>query len=488
MIENIKKVPSSFYIIAALIFSFVLRFYNLSYRGLWNDELFTAASVKNNHSFLDVISYVGKDVHPPLHNLLLKAWVELFSYNDFSMKMFSVCLGILGVYAVYQLSKLLFNQKVALITLLFSSVNFFLIYFSREVRAYSLFFVLSVYTCFFFILILRKPKSLKNIIGFIAISTMLIYTHYFGVFILIGLYFTLVQRMHWKVFKKNIAKISLVLLGPFILFLPWVPILLEQIKTKSSYWKNEVSINTIFNLYGDFFNENLLSTVIILFIIGLLLFNLFSTFFKRGNMPSYLENLKKSEVNFLIIILSIYFLIPFLKSLFSTSVMGPRYFIVMLAPTIILLSYALSFIKSGRILSSVLTGVFLYSLLVLFLKPDPYETNKSTYLEPIRDANSVGNEHPVLFMTTKNRNFEYYLNQFGFREKSAGLGHFKKKYLNSDLTDYFVFFDLKYNNKRKREVLDEGLFQFKGYEIKSTKIYKNMYNRHFVQFFHLKKK
>lgn len=82
---------------------------------------------------------------------------------------------------MYCLGRKLFNQQAGLIAALLSSVNFFLIALSREARSYSLLILLAVVSFLLFFRFVEK-KSFNTAVLYTVCASLLVNTHYFGVF------------------------------------------------------------------------------------------------------------------------------------------------------------------------------------------------------------------------------------------------------------------------------------------------------------------
>ena len=123
--NNIFTIDSKYFIYLVLLVSLILRLYNLNYEGLWNDELFTAYTSSPRLSIGAIIEILKKDIHPPLHNILSHYWNLIFSYNDTSLRVFNVLIGVWVVLSIYQLAKLLFNKKVAIYAICLAVLNYY---------------------------------------------------------------------------------------------------------------------------------------------------------------------------------------------------------------------------------------------------------------------------------------------------------------------------------------------------------------------------
>lgn len=142
--------------------SLVLRCININnIFGLWFDELFAVYISKG--ALFNIIYYLPSyEVHAPLYFCFLHFWIKFFGLHEISLKLSSVMFGVLNVVAVYFLGKELESKKLGLLTAFFVCFNSFLIYYSQEVKFYSLVPLLATLSVLFLVKILKNP-SYKNL-------------------------------------------------------------------------------------------------------------------------------------------------------------------------------------------------------------------------------------------------------------------------------------------------------------------------------------
>jgi mannosyltransferase len=198
------EIKYQYLIYVGLIVAFLLRAFNLNYQGLWNDELYTAVTSHPRLSIGEVIDFLKRDIHPPLHNILTNLWTKTFSYSDTSLRMFNIVLGVFGTLSIYHLAKELFNKKVAIYAFIFSIVNYYLIFYSQEVRAYGMLCLLANYSFLFFVRLIRSDFSFKDAIWYVLATTAMLYTHYFSLFVVAGQFFAFFIFMNWNRFRTKI--------------------------------------------------------------------------------------------------------------------------------------------------------------------------------------------------------------------------------------------------------------------------------------------
>ncbi len=147
--------------------------------GLWYDEIVSFKEASQSNIF-NVITYTLKtDVHLPIYPVLLHFWAKLFSLSDISLRLFSAFFGILTVIIAYFTGKELKSEKTGLFCAGVFSVNSFLIYYSQEVRLYSLLIFFTTLLTYFGLKFhnIQYKNSLPVIVG-LAITSWLIVNTY----------------------------------------------------------------------------------------------------------------------------------------------------------------------------------------------------------------------------------------------------------------------------------------------------------------------
>jgi mannosyltransferase len=127
-----------------------LRFYRLDASSLWSDEGNSWAQL--DRSLIDIARAAAADIHPPGYYWLLKGWTTLFGTDASGMRSFSATVGVLLIWVIYQISRLLFQsapsenpkskiqnpKSIALLAALLAALNPFQVYYSQEARMYML--------------------------------------------------------------------------------------------------------------------------------------------------------------------------------------------------------------------------------------------------------------------------------------------------------------------------------------------------------------
>lgn len=208
---------------AILILAFVLRLINLN-QSLWLDE--ATQVLLSQESLHNIIFQHAADFHPPLSYILIHYWL-FFNISEIWLRLLSVVFATATIWIVYKFSSGVFGERTGLLSALLLSIAPYHIYYSQEIRMYSeatFFASLSIYS---FYKLTKENKIITSIV-YILSSVALIYTHYDGFFLIATqlIYLAITSRRLLAFFLNRMFFIGL-------LWLPWLPQFLKQLKAGS---------------------------------------------------------------------------------------------------------------------------------------------------------------------------------------------------------------------------------------------------------------
>ena len=215
-----KKIVSSLPFIIAILLGFGLRIYRLGTYGLWFDEvitIFQSEDIGAMHNSLIAT--------PPLMIILVHLWRYL-GQSDFVLRLLPMIFGLLSIFAIYKVGKTLFNQRVALLGAFLLSVSPFHIYYSQELRPYSLFTFLSLMSLHLLIRALKEDRFALWV-GYVVFTALGLYAHYFSFLTLLSQ--QVIFLFFWIKKRGLIRKWLLSQFFIILLFLPWLPVFLKQL-------------------------------------------------------------------------------------------------------------------------------------------------------------------------------------------------------------------------------------------------------------------
>lgn len=259
-----KKKTVLIFLISILLIGLFLRMYKLGSESFWLDESGTAYVSQQNSQYILNNLYSRNMLIPeyfphggdmPLYYLLASYWNSLFGLSEFKLRILSVLFGTILIYAVFLVGKAIFNSEIGLVAAFIISINHQHIYYSQEARMYSLLILLTLLSVYFLINALKNNKKVYWI-SYVASTVLLLYTHYFSFFILF--FEAVFILIYWKTYKKFFKEIFLSALSIFLLYLPWMPVLIKQFLSNNtvSITSGNIGRPTLFRLVRVFVEFN----------------------------------------------------------------------------------------------------------------------------------------------------------------------------------------------------------------------------------------
>src|SRR5215203_6392171 len=174
--------PEAWYtavLVAIFAVGLALRLYGLGSESLWFDELWAVRIARMEP--LEIIRASLGDNNPPLYYLGLHYWMLLVGDSEVAIRFPSAIASALAVPVIYAIGTLLFGRAAGLMAALILSLSTYQIRYAQEARAYALMTFLGLASFYFLLKLLRDGRSLAATIGYIAATTLLIYTHVYGI-------------------------------------------------------------------------------------------------------------------------------------------------------------------------------------------------------------------------------------------------------------------------------------------------------------------
>ncbi len=219
-----------------------MRVYRLDAQSIWYDEglsIYLAQLPPDQ-----TIALSATTDHPPLHALLLGAWIRLAGDSDFSVRFLSVVLGVLVVALIYKLGKLL-NERVGLIAAFLISIAPLAVYYSQETRGYMLLTALILLAAIAFVRLLSGRSDRQTWLIYGASIVGALYTHYFATFAWIA--FNVVWLVNLRGLQKprRFWTWTAAQLVIAICFLPWLPNAIAQATSNATFFPGRVTWDTV---------------------------------------------------------------------------------------------------------------------------------------------------------------------------------------------------------------------------------------------------
>ncbi|MFN8421025.1 MAG: glycosyltransferase family 39 protein [Anaerolineae bacterium] len=243
-------------ILAILVLALALRLIAVNTRVLWYDEAFAVLFSEKGvdamlYGTLTPVNGAAADVHPLLYYTSLNGWMKLFGESNYSVRLWSVILGLGTILAVYLLAKELYEERVALAAALITALAPFHVQYSQEVRMYALLGLLLISATWCFFRAIRTNK-LIDWLGFGVLAGLSMYTQQLAAFYLasLGVIPFLLRRR--DLILRTVLAAGLALL----IYLPWLVNLPAQLGKVGQYWITKPTpVQPLLSLWSFLFVE-----------------------------------------------------------------------------------------------------------------------------------------------------------------------------------------------------------------------------------------
>ena len=324
-----------------ILIGIFLRFYQLNFENYWLDEMISFWVADPNISLKDTFSRHAHIAQaPPLFNLFLKKYLDLFSYDPEIGRHVPFFFGVLSIPFLGILSYQVTKNNSFLLTILLVSTNIYLIKYSQETRPYTLVFLLSTINLIFY----YKIISL-NLIGFKKIIIFFLFVIFSVLslsshpFVLIILFSQIAYSVYSFFIFRN--KSCLFLLSiPFILIIYLIinyNYLISQLAYDEYFLEHE-NWKFYYNYYfSRFFGSKIMGLIYLSTLIFLIIRFRKKILFTSNN---YLP---------LVFILLFSYIIPLLYGLIKVPVLHDRYIIFVLISILIIISVLIFEINNRKL-------------------------------------------------------------------------------------------------------------------------------------------
>jgi mannosyltransferase len=373
-----------------------------------HDEPFTIYHAQ--FSFSDLVGYLKNYNNPPLFEIILHLWIKVFGISELSVRVLPMLFSSASVMFIYLIGRDFFTTRVALLASLLFTFSTMQIWYAHDCRVYSLFLLLTLSSFYLFFTLLKEGGlSRKHSLGLILINVLLIYAHYFGLFVWL-LQGIIILAFHFRN-KKLLLQFIGIMIGSSLLYLPQVFSLYERFSDSAgngTWLAPPVGLESLYNMIWSFSNAPLTAVLCItLLVVALGKFLIFS---------------KNQQAHRPILYLCIWFVFPFL-SMFVLSYSIPmfldRYLIYITPAFYLLLAISLSFLLPGKKTfyagSTVLIACF---LVTVSFNPSKKRAVRETvdFVASRKDPATLVLICPPEFMTT----FAYYYQRKSFEQVESG--------------------------------------------------------------------
>jgi uncharacterized membrane protein len=235
-----RAIPAAIVLLAA-----VLRLHDLAAQGIWFDEAATIRIV--NRDIVTMFDTIRSDERiPPLHYVILHAWVRVFGDSDFSVRFPSAMAGIAAVWAVYRFGAYVLGWAEGCLAALLMATSSFQIAYAQETRSYALLALLAVLSCDAFARLLDERRPRLEL-AYVITTALLLYSHLYGVFAIAAQHLALAVALLTRP-KPAISVGRWIFLNVAVLalFAPWVPVVVRWVRSvHTDFWVLPMTLDAI---------------------------------------------------------------------------------------------------------------------------------------------------------------------------------------------------------------------------------------------------
>lgn len=187
---------------------------------LGRDEAFSLYMAQLD--IVDIVKILCRGDNPPLWEILLHGWINIFGISEVAIRSLSVIFSALTVIPIYFMGEKHIHRYAGIAASLCYCCSTFSIFMSHECRVYSLIGLATACSVWLFLSILKEPKSFKFILLTLA-NLVLMYGHYLSIWVIvmefvIVMAFKPIRIRIWKPYLIHVAAL-------IVLFAPMFPVL-----------------------------------------------------------------------------------------------------------------------------------------------------------------------------------------------------------------------------------------------------------------------
>jgi len=236
------NIRSRIVLVVILLVGTALRLFRLGADSLWYDE--TVSTYLAGSPIAELIRHTAGDIHPPGYYLLLRGWLLLAGYGsgkadpagnglEFTAAFFSLFFGVLLIALVYALARRFAGSATALVAAGLVALSPFNIWYSQEVRMYTLGAGTGVIVLAALAGAIRQgatrsrpPTGKTPWVAYALAAAVGMYTHYYFAFLLIPLNLWALAALVRQ--RRLVKPLILANMLAALLYAPWIPVAWRQ--------------------------------------------------------------------------------------------------------------------------------------------------------------------------------------------------------------------------------------------------------------------
>jgi hypothetical protein len=230
-----------------------LRFHTLDRQSLWDDELSTIRTISSSAPQM-IQRLETYETHPPLYFIQLKIWRALHGRSLVRLRANSALWGSLSLGLMFLLGRRYGGEPLGLLAMALLAVSPFHLAYSQELRSYAM--AISIALAAWLNLEGVISNERKGLPLQVLLWTAQMYTHYWGIFVVLA------QMTYglWRAPREDRMKILAAGGVAGVFFSLWLPVLFQQMNVvdRLVFWASPFSIKSLAKVFlafsGLYFN------------------------------------------------------------------------------------------------------------------------------------------------------------------------------------------------------------------------------------------
>ena len=233
--------------VAVVAVGVVVRF--VAFSHLWLDE---ALSVNIAQLPLgDIPGALRRDGSPPLYYLLLHAWMEVFGTGTIAVRALSGLFAVAALPLIWVAGRRVGGRRTAHAALVLMAASPFAVRYATEARMYSMLMVLALAGWLLYGDLLERFSWAKAS-GLALVTGAALLTHYWSVYVLVVGAAVALWRARRSPGRAEAVRLLGALAAGCLLFLPWVPSFLYQLRHTGTPWAGPAGVRVLFDTVFHF--------------------------------------------------------------------------------------------------------------------------------------------------------------------------------------------------------------------------------------------
>lgn len=388
------------------LLSLIVRFIYIDGRDIALDEPFSIFHAQM--SIPEMLAVLNTGNNPPLYELFLHFWIKIFGIEPMAVRLPSVIFSALTAPVIYYIGQRSMGIKAGVIAAFIFTLSTMHIYFSHEARVYSLFVLLASLSLYFLLRIFQEPGRKKFYLLLFITNLALIYSHYFGFFVLM---LEVLSCLLTATGRRALKGMVLVMIGLGIAYLPIIGIFFNRVGASSSgTWVSKPGVTEIYGNLNRFLNNKYSMLVLIIIFVIMLL----ARFIKK-DLGYYAKSLLKDTYRLTIFL---WFVVPYLLMFlfsFKFPMFIDRYILYTSIPFYLLIAMALTWFVTKPMLQGAAACILLVSMCITVeINPDN-DRRMNEWVETVRSLKS-SNTLVILAPDYAALGFAYHYNRAYFTD------------------------------------------------------------------------